>query len=123
MLYRVLADLVVFFHFLFIIFVLVGGIGALWTRRFFWVHLPALMWGALIEFWGWICPLTHLENLFLAKGGLYPYHSGFIEHYIIPVVYPSFLTRKIQFLFGMGVLAVNTLIYWKVFKYYLKKEN
>ena len=121
MLYRALADAVVILHLIFILFVLAGGLGVLWNKRFLWVHLPALMWGVMIEFTGWICPLTHLEKIFLAKSGLYPYHSAFVEQYILPAVYPDFLTRTIQILLGLGVLTVNVLIYWKVFTYHRKR--
>ena len=61
MLYRVLADLVVVVHFVFVLFVIFGGFFVLWSKRIAWFHVPAVLWGILIEFAGWICPLTPLE--------------------------------------------------------------
>ena len=109
-----LADFIVFIHFSFILFVIFGGFLVLKWRRLIWLHLPAAMWGALIEFAGWICPLTILENrLRSASGG--EYVSGFIEHYIIPIIYPSALTREIQVALGLAVILLNLLVYSKLF--------
>jgi hypothetical protein len=109
-----LADFIVFIHFSFILFVIFGGFLVLKWRRLIWLHLPAAMWGALIEFAGWICPLTTLENwLRLANGG--GYASGFIEHYIIPIIYPSALTREIQVALGLAIILLNLLVYSKLF--------
>lgn len=109
-----LADLIVFIHFSFIFFVIFGGFLVLKWRKLIWLHLPAAMWGALIEFAGWICPLTSLENqLRSASGG--GYASSFIEHYIIPVIYPAALTRKIQMSLGLAVILLNLFVYRKLF--------
>ena len=109
-----LADLIVFIHFSFILFVIFGGFLALKWRKLIWLHLTAVTWGALIEFAGWICPLTSLENqLRSASGG--GYASGFIEHYIIPVIYPSALTREIQVSLGLAVILLNFFVYRKLF--------
>lgn len=116
MLCRFLADLVVFLHFLFILFVLTGGIGAYWYRPIVWVHIPSVVWGIVVELTGWICPLTPFENFLRIKGGLHEYRSDFIEHYIIPIVYPDFMTRKHQVFMGLGVLILNACVYWKIWK-------
>jgi hypothetical protein len=116
MLYRFLADLVVITHFAFVAFVLGGGLLILWWRRIVWIHVPAALWGAVIEFSGWVCPLTPLENWLREKAGEIGYHSGFIEHYLIPVLYPAALTQRLQIFLGLVVLCVNLGIYSWVFR-------
>ncbi len=113
--YRLMADIVVVTHLAFTIFVLLGGILAIWWRKVVWLHIPAAVWGALIEFAGWICPLTPLENRLRVKGGEAGYPGGFVEEYILPVIYPAGLTREIQIILGIFVITVNLVIYWKVF--------
>lgn len=111
MIYRSLADFVVLVHGAFVVFVVLGGFLALWNLRWAWVHLPAAIWGAWVEFAGRICPLTPLENHFRGLAGERGYAGGFIEHYIMPLLYPVGLTRDRQFLFGGIVVAVNLLAY------------
>jgi Protein of Unknown function (DUF2784) len=114
MAYRVLADLVVGLHALFVVFVVAGGLLAL---RWPWVvaaHLPAAVWGALIEFRGWICPLTPLEKSLRESAGQAGYQGGFIEHYLLPVLYPAGLTGRVQLVLGSLVIAVNVVIYGMV---------
>ena len=115
MFYRLMADIVVVTHFAFIIFVLLGGIPVIWWPKVAWLHIPAVVWGALIEFGGWICPLTPMENRLRLKGGEAGYPGGFVEEYILPVIYPEGLTREIQIVSGIFVIIVNFAIYWKVF--------
>ncbi len=114
--YGALAELVVILHFGFVLFVLFGGLLVLWRRWVVWLHLPAAVWGALIELSGWICPLTPLENAFRRQGGLAGYSGGFVEHYILPVLYPHGLTRSVQLVLGLIVLALNGAIYLRVFR-------
>ena len=112
--YRILADLVVGVHALFVAFVVIGGLLAL---RWPWVaalHLPAAVWGALIEFRGWICPLTPLEKSLRAAAGEAGYRGGFIEHYLLPALYPAGLTRGVQLVLGASVIVVNLLVYGMV---------
>ncbi len=111
MLHEIAADLVVLLHFAFILFVVLGGFFALKWRRLAWLHVPAALWGALIEFTGWICPLTPLENLLRRAGGAQAYPSSFIEHYVLPLIYPAELTRELQFALGLGVVILNALVY------------
>jgi hypothetical protein len=109
--YRILADLVVGVHALFVGFVVAGGLLAL---RWPWVvaaHLPAAAWGAMIELRGWICPLTPLEKSLRAAAGQAGYPGGFIEHYVLPVLYPAGLTRGVQLGLASLVIAVNLLVY------------
>jgi hypothetical protein len=111
MAYRILADLVVGVHALFVVFVVAGGLLAL---RWPWVaaaHLPAAVWGTLIEFRGWVCPLTPLENSLRASAGQGGYQGGFIDHYLLPVLYPAGLTKSVQLVLGSLVIAVNVVVY------------
>jgi len=111
MLYRALADMVVIVHFAFVLFVVGGAFLVLRWRRLAWVHVPAAVWGSLIEFAGWVCPLTPLESRLRVMGGDSGYGGGFVEHYIIPVLYPSGLTRGVQVFLGALVLVINLAIY------------
>jgi len=110
-LFRFAADLVVLTHFTFVLFVVFGALLALRWPRVIFLHLPAAIWGALIEFQGWICPLTPLENRLRSLGGQAGYAGGFIEHYLLPLLYPSGLTRTMQFTLGAVVVAINGLLY------------
>lgn len=109
--YRILADGVVLLHFLFILFVIAGGLLVLHRAYLAVLHLPAAFWGAYVEFSGAICPLTPLENHLRRLAGYDGYSSGFIEHYLIPVIYPAFLTQQLQIYLGLFVVAVNLLVY------------
>jgi hypothetical protein len=111
MAYRVLADLVVLAHALFVAFVVLGGF-LVWRWRWVaWAHVPAAVWGAAIEFGGWICPLTPLENAWRARAGLAGYAGGFVEHYLIPALYPAGLTPPKQIALGSLVVVVNIVAY------------
>ena len=105
--YRLLADLVVILHLAFVAFALFGGLLALKWKRIVWLHAPAVLWAAAIEFGGWICPLTPLEIWLREQGGETGYRSSFIDYYILPLLYPAGLTREVQFVLGVVVLAVN----------------
>ena len=118
MLHRFLADAVLVFHLLFIVFAVLGGLLALRWRWVPWVHLPALAWGATVEFTGWICPLTPLENQLRRAGGEAGYSAGFIEHYLLPVLYPDALTRDTQFILGMVLVLINAAVYIAVWRRY-----
>ncbi len=123
MVYPILADLVVVIHLLFVLFVMLGGLLVLRWRVCAWIHIPAVVWAVLIEFSGWICPLTPLENHLRIKGGSSGYATGFVEHYIIPLLYPAQLTRELQVFLGLLVLIVNLVIYLWVWRAYKKKSN
>lgn len=111
MIYRGLADLVLVVHLAFVAFVVLGGFLVLRYPRLAWIHIPAAIWGVLIEFAGWVCPLTPLENSFRARGGEAGYGGGFIEHYLIAALYPAGLTREVQLVLGTIVLALNLAVY------------
>lgn len=114
--FRLLADAIVAVHVGFVLFVVLGGLLVVRWPRMAWVHLPAAAWGALIEFAGWICPLTPLENWLRQRGGGPVYATSFVEHYVVPVLYPSALSREIQWALGGLVLAVNALVYLGVIR-------
>ena len=109
--YRLLADLTLFLHLVFILYALFGGLLCLYHLRWAILHLPALLWGLWVEWTGNICPLTPLENYFRQLASESGYQGGFIEHYLLPVIYPQGLTIKAQWLLGTFLLAINFCIY------------
>jgi hypothetical protein len=111
MAWRLLADAVVLLHLLFVAFAVAGGLLAFRWRWVPLAHLPALGWAAFVEFTGRICPLTPLENTLRAAGGDAGYTGGFIEHYLLPVLYPAALTRELQWTLGAGLVAFNVVVY------------
>ena len=116
MLYRFFANLVVVAHVAFILFAVLGGFLVIKWKRCAWIHVPAFLCASLIAFAGWICPLTPLENWLRERGGESGYSTGFIEHYIIPVLYPVALTRPLQIVLGLFVLSINLALYWRVLR-------
>lgn len=113
---RALADLVVVLHLGFVLWVVFGGLAVLRWRRvgglhLAWLHLPAAVWGALVELAGWYCPLTDVENALRRRAGAAGYEGGFVEHYLLPVLYPPGLSRGVQLALGLGVLVINGAIY------------
>jgi hypothetical protein len=111
MVWRALADVVVAIHVAFVLFVVFGGLLVLRRPAIAWLHLPAAVWGAWVELVGWVCPLTPLENLLRARGGGAGYEASFVERYLLPALYPSELTRELQFALGVAVLLINAAIY------------
>lgn len=111
MLYSLLADAVLVLHLAFIVFVAAGGALVLRAPRMAFVHLPFAVWGVWVELAGWACPLTYAENYWRARAGEGGYAGGFIEHYLLPVIYPAGLTRSLQLGLAAGVLAVNGVAY------------
>jgi hypothetical protein len=116
MAYSLFADLVLILHATFIIFVVLGGVAVLWRRGLVWLHAPCALWGILIGYLGWICPLTYLENGLRSAAGSRGYTGGFIEHYMIPLVYPSGLNSEMQMLLGTAVLSINIILYMLVWR-------
>ncbi len=123
MLYRVSADLLVVFHFAFILFVVLGGFLVAKWRWLFFLHFPAAVWGALIEFLGWSCPLTPLEQGFRRAAGEEGYTGGFVEHYLLPVIYPGSLTRELQLSLGVLVILINLAAYGWVLMHAVRKSK
>jgi len=108
-------DLVVAVHLLFVVFVVIGGLLLLRWPGLIWLHLPAVAWGVFIEFSGGICPLTPLENQLRLEAGQDAYSGGFVEHYLLPILYPDNLTLDVQQVLGTLVILVNLAIYAWVF--------
>ena len=120
--YGRLAELVVVLHFCFVLFVLFGGVLALRWPKMVWIHLPAAAWGALISFAGWVCPLTPLEKWLRRQGGAAGYEGGFVEHYILPVLYPRGLTHEVQIALGLIVIFLNVLVYRHVYRQFRRRK-
>lgn len=109
--YRLLADGLLITHLCFILFVIGGGLLLFRDRRWAILHLPAILWGAALEFRGWICPLTPWENQLRTAAGQRGYAGGFIEHYLLPLIYPAALTPSMQTLLGGLVIGINIVVY------------
>jgi len=109
--YRLLADLVLVVHGLFVAFVVFGGLLALWKRWIACLHLPALAWGAVVVGMGWICPLTPLEVSLRQRAGQDGYSGGFIEHYLLGLIYPAGITRETQIVLAALLVAGNAIVY------------
>ena len=109
--YELAADLTLIVHFAFITFAVFGGILFLISTKIIYIHLPALIWGTYIELTHSICPLTHLENWFLQKANFKTYSEGFIQNYLVPIVYPNNLTEDLQIYFAIVLVAINSIIY------------
>ena len=127
MLYRLAADALVVIHLGFIVFVVAGGFLAWRWQRLAWLHLPAAAWGATIELAGWICPLTPLENHFRRLAGGMGYEGGFVEQYLIPVLYPEDWSVALRIVLGGFVVLVNGFAYavyfWRAHHSHSSKET
>ncbi|MGD8998799.1 MAG: DUF2784 domain-containing protein [Granulosicoccaceae bacterium] len=111
MFYSLVADLLVVVHLGFIFFVVFGGLLVLKWRRLVYVHLPAALWGALLELFGWLCPLTPWEKQLRLAAGEEGYTVSFVEHYLLPIVYPPHLGRELQIGLGLFVVVINIAVY------------
>ena len=111
MAYRLAADVVLVCHFAFIAFVVAGGILVVRMPLLAWIHLPAATWGAYVEIAGKVCPLTFLENRQRALAGQQGYPGSFVEHYLLPIIYPGGLTRGMQMTLAATVIVINAAIY------------
>jgi hypothetical protein len=116
MLYRFFATLVVVGHFCFVVFVLGGGLLVLRRRKLALLHVPAVLWGMWVEWSGWLCPLTPLENYLRLQGGGVGYEGGFIDHYVMKILYPDGLTRQMQVVLGCTIALVNVVLYAIAFR-------
>jgi hypothetical protein len=118
----ILADALVIVHLLFVGFVMTGGFLLVRWPKLLWLHLPAVAWGAIIEFTGWICPLTPLENQLRVLGGGSAYSGDFVERYLLPILYPENLTLPIQQVLGGVVVGVNLVAYARAYRA-LRRKN
>ena len=109
--YELAADLTLIVHFAFIIFVVFGALLFFVSTKIIYVHVPALIWGIYIEITHSVCPLTYLENWFLQKANLTTYSEGFIQNYLVPIVYPKHLTDNLQIYFAIVLIVANMIMY------------
>lgn len=115
MIYRALADLILVTHFAFAVFTVLGGLLVLRWRSLLWAHLPSILWGVVIQWANWTCPLTPLESRLREAGGEAGYSGGFIEYYVSMLLYPEGLTVELRYLLGAALLAVNVAVYGYIF--------
>ena len=116
MIYRILADAVLVLHAAFIAFAVLGGFLVLRWPRVAWAHLPVVIWGVTVTSIGSVCPLTPLEKHLRVLAGDVPYRGGFISHYLTSVIYPDGLTRGMQVLLAVLLLAFNVAVYVRYFR-------
>lgn len=121
--YKILAELILLIHFSFILFVVFGGFVALKWKKLIYFHIPAALWGVVIEITGWVCPLTPLEIELRVRAGSGFYTGSFIDQYLTPIVYPHGLTREIQYYLAAGVIIINAAAYYLVWKKYRNSQN
>ena len=119
--YELAADLTLIIHFTFILFVIFGALLFFITTKIIFIHIPAFIWGSYITLTNSICPLTYLENWFLNKANLTTYSEGFIQNYLVPIVYPMNLTKDLQIYLGVALIVINIVIYAFVYKLLTKK--
>jgi len=113
--YELAANLTLIVHFVFILFVVFGALLFFVSTKIVFIHIPAFIWGSYIELANSICPLTYLENWFLHKANLTAYSEGFIQNYLMPIVYPMSLTKNLQIYLGITLIVVNIIIYGFIF--------
>ena len=120
--YELAANLTLIVHFAFILFVIFGALLFFASVKIIFIHVPALIWGSYIELTNSICPLTYLENWFLHKANLTTYSEGFIQNYLVPIVYPVSLTKDLQIYLGIALIVINIVFYAFIFNK-LKKNS
>ena len=113
--YEIAADLILIIHFTFVLFVVFGALLIFVSIKIIFIHIPAVIWGSYIELTNSICPLTYLENWFLHKANLTTYSEGFIQNYLVPIVYPMNLTKDLQIYLGIAIIVINIVIYAFIF--------
>ncbi len=114
-----IASSIVALHLVFVVFVVLGGLLVLHRRWWAWLHIPAAVWAVLVEWNGWICPLTPLENAFRYRAGKATYGTDFVERYLLPLLYPDTLSRRHQVWLGTAVLLLNLAVYaWIGYRYH-----
>jgi hypothetical protein len=108
---RLLANLILVFHFAFVAFSVLGGFLVLWKRWITWLHVPSVLWSSLVNLFSHVCPLTPLENRFRRLAGQAGYEGRFVQHYIAPLVYPGGMPRRLELVAGFSVLIWNAFVY------------
>ena len=113
--YEIAANLILLVHFIFILFVVFGALLFFASAKIIFIHMPAFIWGCYIELTNSVCPLTYLENWFLHKANLTTYSVGFIQNYLVPIVYPVSLTKDLQTYLGIALIVINVVFYSFIF--------
>ena len=113
--YEIVANLLLIFYLIFILFVVFGALLFFASTKIIFIHIPAIIWGSYIELTNSICPLTYLENWLLQKANLKTYSEGFIQNYLVPIVYPVNLNTDIQIFLGITLIVINIVIYGFIF--------
>ena len=117
--YEIAANLILIVHLIFILFVVFGALLFFASTKIIFIHIPAFIWGSYIELTNSICPLTYLENWFLHKANLTTYSEGFIQNYLVPIVYPINLTKDIQIYLGIALIVINIFFYVRICIFHL----
>lgn len=115
MIYWIAADLVMVVHFLFALYVVLGGIAVWRWPRSAWLHVPAFTWGLLVVAKNWVCPLTPIEQNLRLAAGEQGYQGGFLAHYIEPILYPEGLPQDLRLFFAIGLIILNIALYWHAY--------
>jgi hypothetical protein len=123
MYHSVAADALVIAHLVFIVFVMLGGLLLLKWRWLIYLHLPAVAWGILVELQGWLCPLTPLEQHLRTLAGETGYSGSFVQHYLLPIIYPDGLTRELQTILAISVISTNLVIYTVIYVKYRHRRR
>ncbi len=116
-----LADIVTIIHFAFVLFCIFGAFFCLWRPKVSWVHVPSVIWGGLVEIMGWICPITPLENWLRQRASGSSYRGSFIDHYIVPLIYPPATSRNAHILMGIFVLVLNFILYYFIVRKFISQ--
>ena len=109
--YELAANFTLIIHFTFICFVVFGVALFFVSKKIIYLHVPALIWGIYIELTHSVCPLTYLENWFLQQANLTTYSEGFIQNYLVPIVYPNNMTEDLQTYFATALIVANMIMY------------
>lgn len=115
MIHRLAAELVLLIHFVFVLLAVLGALGILIAPGWVWIHLPIVIWSAVVNLAGWTCPLTPLENRLRATSGGVAYAGGCVQHYLGPLVYPMGMPRRMERIAGVSILLWNGLLYGSIF--------
>ena len=115
MINRIAAELVLLFHFMFVMVAVFGGLGVLISPSWAWIHVPIVVWSSVVNLAGWTCPLTPMENRLRAAAGGNEYEGGFVHHYIGPLVYPQGMPRRLELIAGVSVLLWNGVLYGGIY--------
>ncbi len=112
--YRLASDAMMIAHLLYIIFVVVGGLAAFRARWVLWLHVPAVSWAIYVQYWGRLCPLTTWEQELRNRAGEAGYEEGFVDHYLMPLIYPGDIPAAMHLVLGTAVILINALIYGRL---------